>query len=51
MDGSVDKTKLNVYEDGTDEEFLKLIKEFQNYVDTYEIWNDKHAAHTVYKNF
>jgi hypothetical protein len=28
MDGSVDKTKLNVYEDGSDEEFLKLIKEF-----------------------
>jgi hypothetical protein len=51
MDGSVDKTKLNIPEDGTDEEFLKLIKEFQKYVDTYEIWNDEHAAHTVYKNF
>jgi len=51
MDGSVDKTKLNVYEDGSDEEFLKLVKEFNYYVDTYNIWNDEHAAHTIYKNF
>jgi hypothetical protein len=28
-----------------------LIKEFQNYVDTYEIWNDEPAAHTIYKIF
>jgi hypothetical protein len=49
LDGAVDKTKLNIYEDGTDEEFLKLVKEFQNYVSTYEIWNDEHASHTVYK--
>jgi hypothetical protein len=47
MDGAVDITKLNIYEDGTDEEFLKLIKEFQNCVETYEIWNDEHAAHTI----
>ena len=51
MDGSVDKTKLNVYEDGSDEEFLKLVKEFNNYVKTYDIWTDEHAAHTIYKNF
>jgi hypothetical protein len=51
LDGAVDKTKLNIYEDGSDEEFLKLIKEFQNYVDTYDIWEDEHAAHSVYKNF
>jgi hypothetical protein len=47
MDGAVDKTKLNIYKDGTDEEFLKLIKEFQNYVETYEIWNNEHATHTI----
>jgi hypothetical protein len=35
MDGAVDITKLNIYEDGSDEEFLKLVKEFQNYIDTY----------------
>jgi hypothetical protein len=51
MDGSVDKTKWNVYEDGSDEEFLKLIKEFNNYVDTYGIWDDEHATLTIYKNF
>ncbi len=25
MEGAVDKTKLNVYEDGSDKEFLKLV--------------------------
>jgi hypothetical protein len=50
-DGAVDKTKLNIFEDGSDEEFLKLVKEFQNHVDTYRIWEDEHAAHSVYKNF
>jgi hypothetical protein len=50
-DGAVDKTKLNIFEDGSDEEFLKLVKEFQNHVDTYRIWEDEHAAHSIYKNF
>jgi hypothetical protein len=51
IDGTVDKTKLNIFEDGNDEEYLQLIREFQNHVATYEIWNDEHAAYTVYKNF
>jgi hypothetical protein len=42
---------LNIYEDGSDEEFLKLVKEFQNYIDIYNVWEDEHAAHTIYKNF
>jgi len=37
VDGSVEQTKINIYEDGNDEEYLKLIKEFQNYVETYGI--------------
>jgi hypothetical protein len=41
IDGNTEKTKLNVYEDGNDEEFLKMIKEFQNYVETYGIWNEE----------
>jgi hypothetical protein len=49
--GSVDKTKFRIYEDGWDEEFLKLINSFTNYLDTYEIWGDEHAAHTIYKIF
>jgi hypothetical protein len=28
-----------------------MIKEFQNYVDTYSIWDEENAAHTVYRNF
>jgi len=51
IDGSVDKTKLNIFEDGNNKEFLKLVKEFQNYIDTYEIWNDEHAAYIFYKIF
>ena len=51
IDGTVDKTKLNIFEDGNDKEFLKLVKEFQNYIDTYEIWSDEHAAYIVYKIF
>jgi hypothetical protein len=51
MDGAVDKTKLNIYKDGSNEDFLKLIKEFCNYIETYDIWQDEHAALTIYKNF
>jgi len=50
-DGSIDKTKLNIFEDGSDEEFLKLVKEFTNYVDTCNIWEDEHVANTIYKHF
>jgi hypothetical protein len=51
IDRTVDKTRLNIFEDGNDEEYLKLIRVFQNHVTTYEFWNDEHAAYTVYKNF
>ncbi len=30
VDRSVDKTKFHVYEDSSDEEFVKLVKEFTN---------------------
>ena len=30
IDGVVDKTKFNIFEDGNDEEYFKLVKEFQN---------------------
>lgn len=51
IDGAVEKTKLNDYEDGNDEEYLKMIKEFQNYVETYNIWDDDNASSMVYQNF
>jgi hypothetical protein len=51
INGSMDKTKFHIYEDGSDEEFLKLVKEFTNYLNIYKIWSDEHAAHTIYKNF
>jgi hypothetical protein len=51
IDGTVEKTSMSVYEDGNDEEFLKLLKEFQNYVNTYDIWEGENAARTIYRNF
>jgi phage-related protein len=48
VDGKVEKTKLSIYEDGSNEVYLKMIKEFQNYVDTYSIWNEDNAGRTVY---
>jgi hypothetical protein len=44
IDGTVEKTSMNMYEDSNDEEFLKLIKEFQNYVSTYSIWEEENAV-------
>ncbi len=46
IDGSVDKTKFHIYKNGSDDVFLEQIKQFQNYIDTYEIWGDDNAAHT-----
>jgi hypothetical protein len=51
IDGMAEKTKINVYEDGTDEQYLKMIKEFQNYLQTFEIWENENAGRIVYRNF
>ncbi len=51
IDGTVEKTTLTVYEDSSDEAFLEMIEEFQNYIKNYETWNDESATHTVYRNF
>jgi hypothetical protein len=48
IDRLVDKTKLHIYENGMDEELLKLVKEFQNYINTYKIWGDRNTTHTIY---
>jgi hypothetical protein len=42
---------LSIYEDGSDEAYLKMIKVFRNYVNTYSIWDEENAARTVYHNF
>jgi hypothetical protein len=51
VDGTVEKMKLSVYKDGSDEAFLKMMKEFLNYVETHGIWDEENAARTVYRNF
>ena len=51
IDGIMERTKINIYEDGNDEEYLRMIKEFQNYLETFEIWDNENAARIVYRNF
>ena len=51
IDGIMERTKINIYEDGNDEEYLKMIKEFQNYLETFEIWENENATRIVYHNF
>jgi hypothetical protein len=50
-DGITEKTKINIYEDGNDEEYLKMVKEFQNYLETFEIWDNENATCIIYCNF
>jgi hypothetical protein len=45
---------MTIYEDGTQEEILKLVKEFQNLIDTYSFWHYgtvAKAAATIYADF
>jgi hypothetical protein len=50
IDGRTDKVSFHVFEDGSDEQFLKLVKEFKNTVYTYDLWEKQHASQTVYKD-
>jgi hypothetical protein len=48
------KESLNVYEDRTQEEILKLVKEFQNLIDTYNLWHNGTVAESaamIYADF
>jgi NAD-dependent SIR2 family protein deacetylase len=38
VNGKTIKENMVVYEDGTPEEILKLVKEFQNLIETYDLW-------------
>jgi CRISPR/Cas system CSM-associated protein Csm3 (group 7 of RAMP superfamily) len=51
IDGIMERTKINIYEDRNDEEYLRMIMEFQNYLETFEIWENKNVAWIVYRNF
>jgi hypothetical protein len=50
IDGVTERAKINVYEEGN-EEYLKVIREFQNYLETFEIWDNANAPHIIYQNF
>jgi predicted 2-oxoglutarate/Fe(II)-dependent dioxygenase YbiX len=51
VDGTVEKTKVNIYKDGNNDECQKTMKEFRNYVMPYEIWENENVACTVYRSF
>jgi hypothetical protein len=48
IDNKSDKVKLTMFEDGTDEQFLKLVKEFKNMTD-YELWEQDNGAKAIYR--
>jgi hypothetical protein len=51
VDDASEKVKLPIFEDGTDEQFLKLVKEFSNMITTYELWNKPYGNLLVYRSF
>jgi hypothetical protein len=51
LDGAMERTKVNIYEDGSDEEYLKMIKEFLNYLEKFEMWEKENAARILCQNF
>jgi hypothetical protein len=51
IDERSEKVKLPVFEDGSDEQFFKLVKEFQNMTSTYELWEQDNGTRTVYRSF
>jgi len=51
IDGVTERTKISIYEDGNDKEFLKMIKELQHYLETFEVWDNANAARIINQNF
>ncbi len=51
IDETVEKVKLVIFEDGNDEQFLKLIKKCRNMLETYELWNQENGVKAIYRNF
>jgi hypothetical protein len=51
INGKEEKVQLTVFEEGPDKQFLKLIKEFKNLIDTYDLWNAQEGAALIYRYF
>ena len=51
LNGNVTKEKIPIFEDQGDEVFLKLKREYQNLIDTYNLWEEPDANTLVYKDF
>jgi hypothetical protein len=51
IDELTEKVKLTIFEDGTDEQFLKLLKEFRNMIETYELWTKPNGTQLIYRSF
>jgi hypothetical protein len=41
---NTEKVQLTMFDEGPDEQFLKLIKEFKNLISTYDLWNRPDGA-------
>jgi hypothetical protein len=51
IDAMNEKVKLMVFEDGTDEQFLKLVNEFRNMIKTYELCEQENGVKIIYQSF
>jgi hypothetical protein len=51
IDAMNEKVKLMVFEDGTDEQFLKLVKAFRNMIEAYELWEPENGVKIIYQSF
>jgi hypothetical protein len=40
-----------MFNEGPDEQFLKLVKEFNYLIETYDLWNGQEGAEIVYRYF
>ncbi len=51
INGKEEKVQLTMFDEGPDKQFLKLIKEFRNLIETYDLWNGQEGAALVYRCF
>jgi hypothetical protein len=51
INGKEEKVQLTMFDEGPDKQFLKLVKEFKNLIETYDLWNGQEGAALVYRYF
>jgi hypothetical protein len=51
IDNKSGKVKLMMFEDGTHKQLWKLVKEFKNIAETYELWAQDNDTRNIYSSF